>query len=235
MRYIQLFILFLAGIVPFHLAFGSTMICSTGTLAVYEGLGSGGCTIGGATVASFGAVGGTSGATEIGPTLVTVTPSGGTGNPDLTFSVSRTANAPTLLESIFTYTISGPAFTMDTITLSNSSETADGATTDIQNYCIGGNFGPDGVDGCTGSASGVLLALDGVINTGQTTISGATLLSVTDDFTLDGGTAGSASGGTFDDQFTATTSTPEPSAFLLTVSGLALVAARKLRPGHRNS
>jgi hypothetical protein len=227
-------LLVLAILIPIQAAFGGP-ICTSGTLAGYEALGAGGCSIGAVTVASFGAVSGSAGATAIDPTVVAITPGGGTTNPELTFSVDLTATTPSLLEAIFTYAISGPAFTMDTITLSNSSETADGAVTDIQNYCIGGHFGPDGVTGCTGAVSGALLALDGIQNTDQTTILGVTQLSITDDFTLDGGTAGSATGGIFADQFTSTsttTVTPEPGGFLLTASGLALAAIRKFRSTH---
>jgi hypothetical protein len=157
-------------------------------------------------------------------------------DPELTFSVSLTATNPTLLESIFTYTISGPAFTSDTITLSGSSETADGDVSDIQNYCIGGSFGPDGVTGCNGSTSGALLTLDGIQNTDNTSIASVSLLSITDDFVLDGGQAGTASGGTFVDQYTATSTSPvpEPGPFLLTATGLALSAFRKFRPSGRN-
>lgn len=223
-------LLVFAGLCLLRVASATPVCGSTGTtLAAYEALGSGGCTIGADTFASFAAVGGTAGAVPIDPTTVTVTASGGTTNPELTFQTSLTANAGTLLESIFTYTVSGASFTMDVLNLSNSSETGDGAVTDIQNYCFGGHFGPDGVTGCTGSASGTLLGLDGIQNTDQTTIASIASLSITDDFTIDGGPAGqggSASGGTFSDQFTATatsTSTPEPGAFLLTGCGLALL------------
>jgi hypothetical protein len=171
------------------------------------------------------------GATPIDPTLVNVGPGGGTTNPSLTFATNLVADTPTQLEAIFTYTLSGPGvqFTMDALTLSNSSETVDGAVTDVQNYCFGGTFGPDGVDGCSGSVTGTLLGFDGVQNNDQTTIPGSAFLNLTDDFVLDGGTAGSASGGTFEDQFTGTTSTPEPGVFLLTTCGLAAVGIRKLR------
>jgi hypothetical protein len=189
-------------------------------------------------MASFGGVPGTAGATEIDPTTVTVTPSGGTANPELTFSVNLTVSTPPLEEVIFTYTVSGPSFTMDTITLSNSAETGNGAVTDIQNYCFGGLFGPDGINGCT-QVNGSLLTLDGIQNNDNTPISGATLLAITDDFTIDPGPPspppqGTASGGTFSDQFNAITSTPEPGAFLLTFSGLAFAAVRKLRASHRS-
>ncbi len=215
----------------------ASSLCTTGTLASYEALGAGGCLLGGDTISSFTTISGITGATPIDPTLVEITPSGGTDDPVLEFDVNQTADANALLEAIFTYAISGPdIFTTDMTTLSNSSETVDGAVTDTQNYCVGGQFGPDGVDGCTGSTSGTLLTLDGIQNTDQGSFPGATTLSVTDDFVLDGGTAGSASGGTFVDQFTATSTVPEPSGiFLLPAITLAFAGFRKLRSLHRNS
>lgn len=222
---ILLSLLMLGGI-----ASAGPVYCATGTLATYEALGSTGCMIGSVTVGSFGAVPGTGGATAIDPTDVIVTPSGGTTDPALTFSVDMNAATNMLLESIFTYQISGASFTSDALNLSNSSETGDGAVTDLQNYCIGGTFGPDGVDGC-GTTTGGLLGLDGVQNMDSTSFPGAAFLSITDDFTLDGGTDGSAAGGTFSDSFTATStsSTPEPGAFLLCGAGMAFLGLKALK------
>jgi hypothetical protein len=199
-------------------------VCVDGTLASYEALGSTGCTIGGNTLASFTTVSGTTGATEIDPTLVTIDPLGGTANPSLTFLVDQSASAGMLFETIFDYVISGPAYTAESITLSASSETVDGAVTDLQNFCADGLFGPDGVTGCPGSP-GSLLTLDGVQNMDQTAFANPHLLNITDDFTVDGGTAGTASGGTFVDQFTV----PEPATWLLTAAGFLLVGRRKLK------
>jgi hypothetical protein len=212
----------------------ATPVCSTGTLAAYEALGSTGCNIGTVTVASFATLSGTNGATAINTGAVTVTPGGGTTDPELTFSFSLMATDPTLFESIFTYAIFGPDFTSDTITLSGSGETGNGGVSDIQNYCIGGSFGPDAVTGCNGSTSGTLLTLDGIQNTDTIPFASTSSLSITDDFVLDSGGPGTASGGTFADQYAATaTSTspvPEPGAFLLTATGLALSVFRKCRP-----
>jgi hypothetical protein len=64
----------------------------------------------------------------------------------------------------------------------------------------------------------------------QTSLS-ANLLSVTDDFTADGGTAGTASGGNFTDQFlvqTAPVLIPEPGA-TLPLGALLLAAAGALK------
>jgi len=191
----------------------STSLCTAGTLASYESLGAGGCAIGTDLFSSFGNVPGTFGATELDPTLVSITPSGGASDPELTFSVSSSAVAPELFETIFTYELSNSVFLQSTISLANSSETVDGAVTDIQNLCAGGTFGPDGVDGCTGNSL-TLLTLDGIQNSDNTSLGSVSSVAVTDDFTVDGGTAGSASGGTFTDAFTAqssvVTTTPEP-------------------------
>jgi hypothetical protein len=149
----------------------------------------------------------------------------------LTFSFSLTVNPPNLDEAIFNYLISGPAYLSDLITLSGSSESGNGDVTDTQNYCVSGHFGSNGVSGCTGSSTGSLIAVDGVFQTGSAAFSGPASLSITDDFVLDsgGGAAGSgsASGGTFADQFTAVSATPEPGAYLLTGIGLAFAILRK--------
>jgi hypothetical protein len=59
------------------------------------------------------------------------------------------------------------------------------------------------------------LTLDGIQNSDSTPLGSVSSVAVTDDFTLDGGTAGTASGGEFTDAFTATstvTTTPEPAS-----------------------
>ncbi len=198
--------------------------CTNGSLASYIGLGSSGCSIGANTLFDFQIVSGISGATPIAPGEVSIMPSGGEFSPGITASVSQMAGANTQLELLFTYQISGTSYVGDAIRLSGSSESGDVAVTDIQNVCAGGTFGPDGVTGCTGVA-GSLLTLDGVQNQDSTVLGPATFLSVTDDFTLDGGLMGSAAGGTIGDRFSAV---PEPFTYLLTALGLALGAASKL-------
>jgi hypothetical protein len=215
-------------------AASASPICVNGSLASYEALGAGGCSIGLNTVASFGNVSGTTGATEINPALITIMPTGGTTNPGLTFGVNETATVGALDEAIFTYLLTGAVYSLDVTTLSGSSETGNGAVTEIQNDCVGGMFGPDGVTGCTGSVSGSLVLLDGIQNTDQTSLPGPSLLAITDDLTIDSGGTGSASGAVFMDQFTATTAAPEPAAYVLTFLGLAFVGVRKFHSFNRN-
>lgn len=199
--------------------------CGTGSLASYVALGSSGCTIGANTFFDFRTLNASAGATPISAGAVTLNPLGGTFDPGLSATVNVTANAGNVFETLFTFKISGSLYTGDSIALTNSSLSPDGAVTGIQNFCAGGVFGASGVTGCTGVA-GNLLTLVGLQNQDSTSFRPVTLLSVTDDFTLDGGLAGSASGGTMTNRFTAV---PEPAAFFVTAMGLALAAVRRLR------
>jgi hypothetical protein len=199
------------------------VVCFGASLDGYSSLGSGGCTMGTDTFASFTVLSGTLGATEIDPVDVSIQPDAQPGIPALQFNLDAEAAAGTTLEVVFTYTVSGPGLAMNMLTLSDSAETGDGAVSDIQNFCIGGTFGPDGVDGCTGSASGLLFTLDGAQNMDQAALNGAAMIAVTDDITVDGGMSGSASAGRFEDSFTdgaSASTTPEPATILL--AGFAL-------------
>jgi hypothetical protein len=201
---------------------GMAGVCSVGTLASYVSLGAGGCTIGNNTLYDFKVfTTGTAGATELAAGLVNLTPSGSNYDPSLALSVNQMATAPTALETFFTYDIKGAGLVGTLASLSGSSATVDGAVSGIENYCLGGNFGPDGVDGCPGTNGAlVTLALDGFSqNTDSAGFSKVSFINVTNDFTLGGGISGTATGGTFTDSFAAV---PEPAAVGLTGLGLLL-------------
>ena len=207
----------------------SAASCVLGTLSSYEALGAGGCSIGGTNFGSFAGLSGITGATAIAPGSVTITPGGSLTTPMLTFTVSQTVRLGSLSEVIFTYQASAMSFLLDKISLSGSAETGNGAVTYTQNYCAGGVFGPDGVSGCSGSATGALVTLDGIQNTDQIGLLGPKTLAITSDFVLDGGGTGTAAGGIFVDQFTTTTSAPEPSTYSLVFASVALLGVRRLR------
>jgi hypothetical protein len=202
----------------------SAATCTSGTLASYLALGSGGCTIGNDVLSNFQTLSGQTGATEIATNAVFVTPGGGTSTPSLTFSTSQTVSTGYLVESIFTYQLSGSSITSASLALSNSSEQVDGAVTDIENFCAGGIFGPDGVDGCTGTA-GSLLTLDGTQNSDASPLGPASFASITNDFTVDGGTAGSAAGGIFANSFTAM---PEPASLFMAAIGILIATTARI-------
>ena len=203
--------------------------CTTGTLSSYIALGSAGCTIGTNNLFDFRTLNVTSGATAISTTSVSLTPLGGTLDPGLTAAVSVSASSGNLLETLFTYKISGNSYLSSSITLSGGTETGTGAVGEIENYCAGGVFGSSGITGCTGVA-GTLLTLDGIQASDSRSFSAVTILGVTNDLTIDAGPAGSASGGTFTDRFTATSAVPEPFSVTLSALGLslAIVARKKL-------
>ena len=204
----------------------SAASCGNGSLASYIALGASGCTIGTNTLFGFQTVSGTTGATAVATSALAITPFGSTTSFGFSAGTTQTAAANVLLESIFTYRVSGNSYTGSSIALAGSSETGDGAVTDIQNYCAGGTFGPNGVTGCA-ALTGALVTLDGIQQTDSASFGGVSLLSITDDFTLDGGLDGSASGGSFTDQFTArsVSAVPEPFGFSLMSLGLGLVLA----------
>lgn len=223
-------LLYLLCAIPLLSALCSAATCTDGSLASYIGLGYGGCTIGANTLYDFHTVGGISGATPISTADVSLAPLGGNFDPGISASVSTAAGANTQLELLFTYQIAGTSYIGDSITLASSSETGDGAVTDIQNFCAGGTFGADGITGCTGTSRS-LLTLDGIQNHDSTTFGSTSFLDVTDDLTLDGGLMGSASGATITDRFS---SVPEPISYLLAGLGLALGLGATLISDRRN-
>ena len=208
------------------LAGNAAPICTSGSLSSYIALGVTGCTIGTDTISNFQTLSGITGSVAISPALLTVAPSGGSANPTLTFNTTATTSA--ILEAIFTYRIAGASFTGSMINLSNTNFTGNGVVTDIQNLCGAGTFSSNGVSGCSGTTLGPLVSV--FSGPDQTSFTGKSFLSVTDDFTIDGSGGGTASGGTFADQFTAVptaSSAPEPSTILITsLGGVFLLSLR---------
>jgi hypothetical protein len=207
-------------------------VCGSASLSSYIGLGSSGCMIGTNTLSDFQLISGTTGATEISPLNVLLTPLGGSSGPSLVTTVNVTAASGSILESLFTFRVAGNSYVGSSITLSGGSETGDGAVTAVENFCAGGGFGPDGVSGCSGNA-GALVAVDGIQNQDAAAFNAVSLLSVTNDLTFDAGLAGSAAGGTLVNQFTtASAAVPEPATLLLALIGLLFAAGWRRKAFH---
>ncbi len=202
----------------------------SGSLASFVALGAGGCMIGTNTLSGFQVLPGLAGSTAVSPGNISITPIGGTNNPGLTAMTNLTATNGQIFDALISYMLTGNIYTSDSITLSNATSSGNGAVTDIQNFCAGGVFEPNGVTGCTSGNAGSLLVLGGPgANTNQTNLQPIGKLTITHDLTIDGGGNGSASGATVTDQFAATSSIPEPATYVLAGLGLALAAFRKLR------
>jgi hypothetical protein len=223
MRYLAV----LAGIFACAPLVPAGTVCSAGSLSSYEALGSAGCTINGDLFYDFVSGSGFSGATQLDPSLVTLTPS--VGSTTLMVSISEAPTDTSSFEALFDYQIleTNP-ITGEMVTLSGSSETT-GDVTYLQNYCVGGTFDSATlVTTCSGSGSGGFALLDGILNTDSNTFAAATFMSVTDDLEVDG----PASGGTGTDAFTAAGSAsavPEPATLTLFALGAALCACLKVK------
>jgi hypothetical protein len=165
-------------------------------------------------------------ATPISPLAVTITPTGSLYNPGLTISTNQMASGGSLLEIIFSYQISGQMYIGTSALLGGSSESGGGGVTGVENYCAGGAFlGADHVSGCNGT-NGALVTDDGTLQSDRGSFGKVTFINVASDFTFDSGLGGTASGGTFNNSFTAV---PEPVSTALAGIGLALATAFRLR------
>lgn len=197
--------------------------CPISTLAVYQALGSAGCTIGSFRFSNFGLLQQPTGSVPF--SVVTVTPIA----VGLDFSVNASAATGTLFEDLISYRVTGIGASLNgaSLFLTGSSTTDDGAVTVVENLCIGGLFlGADGVSGC-GGARRDLIVIDTFGFGADPPISlafvSAASLAVVTDIAVDGGTAGLASlRGSASNRFAvaAVNGVPEPGAFLLVMAGL---------------
>ena len=200
--------------------------CSSGSLASYIALGSGGCSIGNNTLFDFHPLAGSAGNTEISPSSVTITPLGGSLNPGLMISLHVSSPPPFgSNELMFNYNVAGTSYVGEVMTLSGASEPPDGGVTDTVNYCEKGTFNSTGVLGCPGVTGGTSL-VDGILNTDAFTFHSPYFLSLTDDLVITAGAAAPASGATLIDQLR---SVPEPASYWITALGILVVLGAKMR------
>jgi hypothetical protein len=210
-------------------------ICVSGTLASYVALGSPGCALGSNLLSSFEILSGINGSTPISSSAINITPLMNAGDVGLMFSLSSSASDGSILEALVGYRISGGSYTAASISASGTSASGNGAVTDIQNLCLAGSFGPDGVTRCSTGRTGTLLLLgDG---SGSTSFAAAASVSVTDDITFDSGGSGSgnrAAGGVFMDNFTSSAgNVPEPRTLSLLIAGALSIAFIRFTNGNR--
>jgi uncharacterized protein (TIGR03437 family) len=163
-------------------------------------LGAGGCTIGSNVLANFTQASSLNGTTNIPPAGLNIFPAGGSSNPGIIVTGTIAAASGQVFSTLLNYTITGGPYTSDTITLSNTTATGNGAVTDIQNFCVNGNFqAPTYVAQCAAGQSGSPLF---VLGNGEATATlSATSLGITHNLVIDSGITGTASGAVIVDQF----------------------------------
>jgi uncharacterized protein (TIGR03437 family) len=193
----QFGLLFFAWLGAAHLV--SAAPCVPGTLESYIALGPGGCTIDGNVLANFAQAAALSGTINIPPSGLNVFPSGGPSNPGIVVTANVNAASGQVFSTLVNYTITGSTYTSETITLSNTTATGNGAASDVENVCTNGNFqAPTYATQCPGSAGSPLV----VIGNGSATASlTAMSLGITHNLVIDSGITGTASGAVIVDSF----------------------------------
>jgi len=192
----------------------------------------GGCTIGSNVLANFTQGSALNGTVNISLAGLSVFPAGGASNPGIVVTGYITAGSGQVFSALINYTITGSTYTSDTITLSNTTATGNGAVTDIQNFCLNGDFqAPSFASGCpVGQGAGSPLV---VIGNGNATASfTATSLGITHNLEIDSGITGTASGAVIIDQFGTSGSFPQ-SIFTSVSAGnwLPIVAPNSVAAG----
>ena len=225
----QIGLLFIAWLSAAHLV--SAAPCAPGTLASYAALGAGGCTIGGNVLANFSQGQPLNGTANIPATSVNIFPAGGGSNPGVVVTVNLTAGSGQVFSTLFNYTLAGSIYTSDTVTLSNTAASANGAVSDIQNFCRNGNFqAPTFAASCpAGEGPGSPLVL---VGNGSASVSlTATSLGITHNLVIDSGMTGTASGAVIVDQFSTSGAVQNPVTSVSAGTWLPVVAPNSIAAG----
>jgi hypothetical protein len=204
--------------------------CIPGSLASYVALGSSGCSIGTAQFFDFRDLPLQGGASALPDSSTLINPVDA-GHPGFRFDVNGQAGADTLLERVIGYSLSGPGFAGNDVSLTGSDVTFDGAVTVIEHRCLGAAFGPGQFcSGINDSPVAYDLGLLGDLLSDSSTFASATLLGLIVDITVDGGTFGDASLRSATTQFTpavAPVAVPEPATLTLLALGLGASIGRR--------
>jgi len=210
-------------------AFAST--CMPGTLQDYVDLSFPGCQIGDRLFRNFGLGELQSGATEIDPQTVQVTPVGGLSRATFRFTLNRSAAAGELLESAFFFEAYGGLLGAS-ISLQNPLAAGDGAVTGILDVCAGDFFlgvEPVGCLGTAGTAIAFATDFDSSLKE-SVTFAPTGFFDVFVDLAIDGGLGGFASL----DSAEVSIATPEPSTTLLFAAGFFTLSIARLRARGRS-
>lgn len=217
-------LILLAGFILITASTGSAAPCQSGNLTSYINLGTAGCTIGETQFISFTSLDLPFGATGISPNNININPLNTASNPGFQFNVNLASGAGQLFEIVFGYQVLGNALLGNTLSMTGSMATGDGAVTVIEDKCLGGNFDPSGPFNCTGNADSLILfqIANDAETSAQLTFPPVNRIGVVTDIAIDGGQDGSGALGSVTTRFQSAQvqPVPEPATIILLASGL---------------
>ena len=193
--------------------------CAPGTLFDYINLFSDGCTIGDKVFFDFSELTIPTGSTPIDSGTIAVTPVNVPFAPELRFTVNASAVAGQFLDSHFAYSVTSHGGAMIGLTLLTSGALAleDGATTVIEDACLGDVFV---FDLCFSSTASLITFATGIDEQASDRVGFAPTftIGIANDIGVDGGLTGSASLGTVTNKIS---EMPEPATGLVCAACLA--------------
>lgn len=194
--------------------------CAPNNLSGYIGLGSAGCTIGHVLFSDFNSLDVLSGATQLDPSDIDISPLNVLSNPGFNFVLNMNAGLGESKEILIGYIVSGGVFTGNTLSMTGSTVSGDGAVTVIEDKCLEGDFGPDGVTGCNGIPRNQIVFDIGIEADlfQKMSFGPVSRINVVNDIVADGGVGGASSLLSVTNQFNAV---PEPSTLALILFGFS--------------
>lgn len=192
-------LLFLCPLLLVSTAVWAAPVCVSGSLASYEALGAGGCSIGGVTFDGFAFSETGSQQPPINASDVLVQPITGSSDTGLSFQGAFGAGAGMNLDALISFMVSAApgSITGDSLSMVGA-QTGGGNAQVVETLCANGSFGANG--SCTGTGAFEPQALNVFAGTGgqklfdsETFASAASSLDVVKNIIVQGGTANSAS------------------------------------------
>ncbi len=195
--------------------------CIAASLSDYIALGSDGCSIGAFRVFDFSETDLSFGTERIESSGITVNPTFGGSFGSLMFS-AMVESFSTAFESAILYSVSGP-LVGTRLSLGEAKAVDTGVALVLQEFCLDGDFSAGFCSGV--SVDQAVFQVDGDQEKSVFSPLNAKFAGIRQSIVADGGPFGSASFGSAQVTF----ATPEPSALLLTLGGLAGLCGMRLR------
>ena len=207
----------------------AVMPCVSGSYASFIAIAGTGCSVDGELFSGFSTLPVPVGSTPL-PSSITVSPITAASAPGLLFTLNATATARQTLEAFLAFNVTplpgGNSIAGTLLTQNGGTATGDGGVVGIESVCLGAAFTAAGT--CPGTPASRNLgtfALSGIPpqTSDSLTFPPRSLVGITGDFSLTGGTNGTAAVTSFGIQVNATgpaSAVPEPATLFITGSGL---------------